>query len=542
MLAHDIKPIIVIDGSFEEGKKSTLWKRTKEQLERALACKPATQSYCTVMPIFAKDIFMDAIKSLNIEIIQTFGEADRFIAHLASRVLSCPVFSNDSDFLIFGGVEVIKIDSIDIGNLSHGNGSLRCKKFKRQSFLKFFGLESDELLPLCAAILGNDETMGKSQLSSVVDRIFAQVKKEKLKKSSCKRHQRMTAILKWVGRERNSTIDQALDRLLQPVPAGNQREDARKLVMSATNSYIFGGQIEDCQKNKCDCVETVWPVGGERIKQQFMKGNLYSWSLDVIRSHHFYFQSQIEDAQSKSAISRCLPIVTQICWNLLQKNDEIPVSITARSDGKKLTTISVTPEQKFILTNEDLFCQVIKFWCENSDVSQMELAAVILFSMRNDFSNVEETFFAKVPSKVCLGKRDYYDETMIHSLSNFQAILYFIKVLNKLENDDYRDFFPMKRWSGLQMHTIIQGFSNVSFLLKELKCENEEAEFLRIFQQFVNLTSSRLNSTELPKKKGSKKQSRKSNLECKEDFQRESSSKKIEDIQNRFGLLSLDIA
>ena len=545
MLAHDIKPTIVIDGSFEEGKKSTLWKRTKEQLERALACKPTTQSYCTVMPIFAKDMFMDAIKSLNIEIIQTFGEADRFIAHLASRVLSCPVFSNDSDFLIFGGVEVIKIDSIDIGNLSHGNGSLRCKKFKRQSFLKFFGLESDELLPLCAAILGNDETMGKSQLASVVDRIFAQVKKEKLKKSSCKRHQRMTAILKWVGRERNSTIDQALDRLLQPVPAGSQREDARKLVMSATNSYIFDGQIEDCQKNKCDCVETVWPVGSEKIKEQFMKGNLYSWSLDVIRNHHFYFQSQIEDAQLKSAISMCLPIVTQICWNLLQKNDEKPVSITARSDGKKLTTILVTPEQKFILTNEDLFCQVIKFWCENSDVSQMELAAVILFSMRKDFSNVEETFFAKAPSEVSLGKRNNYDEKTIYSLSNFQGILYFTRVLNKLENDDYTDFFPMKQWSGLQMHSIIQQLSNVSFLLKELKNEKEEAEFLRIFQQFVSLTSSRLNSTELPKKKGSKKQNRKSNLECKENIQQESNSKKIEefeDIQNRFELLSLDIA
>ena len=77
--------------------------------------------------------------------------------------------------------------SIDIANLSHGNGMLRCKKFKRKSFLKFFGLESDELLPLCAAILGNDETMGKTQLSSVIDRIFAQVKREKLRKSSCKR-------------------------------------------------------------------------------------------------------------------------------------------------------------------------------------------------------------------------------------------------------------------------------------------------------------------------------------------------------------------
>ncbi len=167
-----------------------------------------------------------------------------------------------------------------------------------------------------AIILGNDETQGKSQLSSVIDRIFAQVKKEKLKKSSCKRHQRMTAILKWVGREKNSTIDQALDRLLQPVPAGNQREDARKLVMSATNSYIFGGQIEDCQKNKCDCVETVWPIAGEKIKHQFMKGNLYSWTLDVIRSHHFYFQSQVEDDQLKSAISRLVCPMLFFCKHL----------------------------------------------------------------------------------------------------------------------------------------------------------------------------------------------------------------------------------
>ena len=109
-----------------------------------------------------------------------------------------------------------------------------------------------------------------------------------------------------------------------------------------------------------------------------------------------------------------------------------------------------------------------KFWCENSDVSQMELAAVILFSMRKDFLNIEETIFAKAPSEVSLGKRNNYDEKIIHSLSNFQAILYFTKVLNKLENDDYTDFFPMKRWSGFQMHTIIQRFSNVSFLLKEL--------------------------------------------------------------------------
>ena len=108
---------MVLDGSFEEGKKSTLWKRTKEQLENALSCTPLNQSRYSVMPIFAKDIFIEAIELLNVEIIQTFGEADRFIAHLASRVLSCPVLSNDSDFLIFGSVDLIKIDSIGKSNI-----------------------------------------------------------------------------------------------------------------------------------------------------------------------------------------------------------------------------------------------------------------------------------------------------------------------------------------------------------------------------------------------------------------------------------------
>ena len=102
----------------------------------------------------------------------------------------------------------------------------------------------------------------------------------------------MTAILKWVGREKSNSIEQALDRLLQPVPAGSQREDARKLVKSAIDSYTFSGNIEDCQKGSCDCIESSWPVG-EKIKENYSKGKLPSWCLDIIRNQHFYLQSQI---------------------------------------------------------------------------------------------------------------------------------------------------------------------------------------------------------------------------------------------------------
>ena len=234
--------MVVLDGSFETGKLTTLWKRSKEQLESASICSPTTQSSHSVMPIFAKEIFLHAIRSLNVEIIQTFGEADRFIAHLATRVLQCPVLSNDSDFLIFSSVELVQLNSLDLVNLHDTETEgIRCKKFKRAEFLRHFGLSNDKLLPLCAALLGNDETAGKSQLSSVIDRIYAQVKQDKsMKKSVCQRHKRMAALFKYIGKERD--VDQALDRLLQPVPMGCLRENARDLVQSGFKSYLFEGK------------------------------------------------------------------------------------------------------------------------------------------------------------------------------------------------------------------------------------------------------------------------------------------------------------
>ena len=115
-----------------------------------------------------------------------------------SRVKNCPVLSNDSDFFIYESVELIQLSSVDIGNSDCG---LKCKRFRREKFLEFYGLESDKLLPLCATLLGNDETLGKGQLSSVIDKIFAQVKHEK-SKSVCPKHRRFAAILKWLGREK----------------------------------------------------------------------------------------------------------------------------------------------------------------------------------------------------------------------------------------------------------------------------------------------------------------------------------------------------
>ena len=93
-------------------------------------------------------------------------------------------------------------------------------------------------------------------------------------------------------------------------------------------------------------------------------------------------------------------------------------------------------------------------------------------------------------------------------MSNFQASLYFIKVLNKLNNEDYSDFFPMKKWTGVEIYHIICRFPNATSLEKELDNE-EQAEFLKIYNQFANLTTKRVNIVDLPKRKGPKVRTKK---------------------------------
>ena len=111
-----------------------------------------------------------------------------------------------------------------------------------------------------------------------------------------------------------------------------------------------------------------------------------------------------------------------------------------------------------------------------------------------------------------------------------------------LQNEDYQDFFPMKRWSGIQIQNVIRRFSNVSCLLEELTDKKQRLEFQEIFQKFEMLTSSKLNIIELPKKKASKKQVKiSSQKDCSPEITSKSTIQKVEDLNNRFQVLTLDI-
>ena len=54
LLDCNVKPIVLMDGSFEVAKKPTLFTRAKDQARTSVACSPSTHHKNVVLPMFAK--------------------------------------------------------------------------------------------------------------------------------------------------------------------------------------------------------------------------------------------------------------------------------------------------------------------------------------------------------------------------------------------------------------------------------------------------------------------------------------------------------
>ena len=168
LLSCKIKPIVVIDGSFENAKRRTLWQRTRDQIQAGLHCSPYNS--IIVLPLMAKEVFLRAVKeSRDTILVQDFYEADSKIA-LLSSVLKCPVLSNDSDFFVFN-VDVISLRSLTTQTQETDEKQLRCKMFDRELFLEHFGIKNPEMLFLLASLMGNDYVSGNT-----FERVFSQIR------------------------------------------------------------------------------------------------------------------------------------------------------------------------------------------------------------------------------------------------------------------------------------------------------------------------------------------------------------------------------
>ena len=169
LISCGIKPIVIIDGSFDNAKRQTLWQRTRDQMKAAINSTP--QSAMNVLPLMAKEVFFHAIKEVKEAVlIQDFYEADSKIA-LLSSTLKCPVLSNDSDFFVFN-VDVISLRNLTFHCMGQEPKSiLRCQNFDRDAFLKYFGIKNRDMLFLLASLMGNDYVSG-----NVFERVFSQIR------------------------------------------------------------------------------------------------------------------------------------------------------------------------------------------------------------------------------------------------------------------------------------------------------------------------------------------------------------------------------
>ena len=310
-------------------------------------------------------------------------------------------------------------------------------------------------------------------------------------------------------------------------------------MLDAIESYEFNCDENLCKTESCDCIISSWTQEDMKIRPLFESAVFPNWFVDILRHNHFFFQSQIEEPSRQSCVCACSSIIFSIAATLKSQGENVETSVTARKDSRKLALIHLSSQNCDIQdSGNDSLDFVIRFWCSNTDVSRMELATVTLFVVLHD----EYEIFLKIKEDAAkqLGQ---YDRETVHSLSNFQAVLYFSTCLTRLQNSSDIDILPMKYWSGFDCYSIIHGFKDEDQLAKKVQehCfENKVRQFDAIFTKHKSSTSSRLNVVDQPKRRRQRKVKIKEKVEKQsEDNQNtsEEESQTLDDLNNRFSKL-----
>ena len=147
----EIDPYVVIDGVDYDNVKSVTSKARIEQKLEVMAGKICKDEY--VLPLFAKSVFVDAMRDFGLKFYVADGEADRDIVSLANH-LCCPVLGKDSDFFVFNieqGYIPICDDRGSVVDLGGKVNHFLYKEFDTQ-----FSLRNPDLRLYLPVFLGND--------------------------------------------------------------------------------------------------------------------------------------------------------------------------------------------------------------------------------------------------------------------------------------------------------------------------------------------------------------------------------------------------
>ena len=270
------------------------------------------------------------------------------------------------------------------------------------------------------------------------------------------RHRRTAAILLWLGREaelEDNNIESTLERLLQPLPSGKSRDQAKGLLTTAINLYHYpcGTQSphKSCQQEDV-CVKGV----SDLFSQEFVASEIPGWCMDIILEQPVFFSCLIEDQSKESALTMALPVLRAVVELLLAQRSETPEKKTSidyicrkgrkmkkcmllcepatlkhlnsapATDRKMFLCKVFLSDERMLTVNNPMLYGCAKFWCNFCDVTRTELTA-ILMAFTNPKKIVEER--TRVPNKTAK-----FDVSMVHAFSCFQQIAEFGNILNEL--------------------------------------------------------------------------------------------------------------
>ncbi|NXU53077.1 ASTE1 protein, partial [Turnix velox] len=313
-----VSPFVVLDGGRGVGdrKLPTLKARASERL-RAAAGLSRGDGGC-LLPLLAREVFLQALSRLGIPFVQCLGEADREIVGLANR-WGCPLVSLDSDFCIFdlaGGY--CPLSHFQWRNVRPGEAGTGCyipaRCFSLEKFCGHFGTLKRNLLPLFAVVHGNDYVE--------LEALHGFFSKTRLAGKGGK-HGRLQALLHWLAQFAEPI--QALESLLEHLKK-HQREKVKEILCTAMEDYAPSDvNLEDFfQNGEYECQKDGRGMGLPRwVLQALAQGKLSPFISDALMLKSTFLHVQVENMQRASVHSTALPI-RQLIYGLLHKASPNP--------------------------------------------------------------------------------------------------------------------------------------------------------------------------------------------------------------------------
>lgn len=270
----NVTPFVLMDGGYEERKMRTIKARLQSRITSVKYALPMSSK--PVIPLFMREVFLDAVKMSKVPVMRCMFEADDEIAVLA-RKLECPVLSYDSDFYIHNVMYIPYVTlthkvykkvmqdeknyEIEVIGNNKGKGKkkpnkkvvvvgkskgdkssedgpapppviayqyLDCCLYTIESLVGGKRALSPQMLPLFATLIGNDFIERR-----VFKKFYSNVKVRKGKKKTTPQQKRIKTIFEWL---KNESLKSALQKVVGAMKLVD-RERLIKQIKTAMDGY-----------------------------------------------------------------------------------------------------------------------------------------------------------------------------------------------------------------------------------------------------------------------------------------------------------------